>query len=299
MTEIYDIAFLGHYTKDTIVSAQGTRVVDGGAFNYGSHAAVRMGLKVAAITRLAREDFNVVDELKSLGVDVFARTTPRSTCLRLEYPTSNVDERILWITSSAEPFTVSEVKDISSKAFVIGASVRGEVPLDVIDELRKKKTLIAIDLQGFIRVVEKGRFVFQSWPEKEKILAAVDVVKGDAVEAELLTGQGNIRTAAKLIAGFGPKEVVLTHRDGVLVYDSHHYYEAIFHPETLVGRSGRGDTCIASYMARRLDVPPSEATVWAAAVTSLKMEAEGPFRRDIRAVEDLIRKKYSGIHSSP
>ncbi len=95
MNKTYDIAFLGHYTKDTIVSAEGTRVVDGGAFNYGAHAAVRMGLKVAAITRLAREDFHVVDELRALGVDVFARATPRSTCLRLEYPTSNVDERIL------------------------------------------------------------------------------------------------------------------------------------------------------------------------------------------------------------
>ncbi len=202
-----------------------------GAFNYGSHAAVRMGLKVAAITRLAREDFRVVDELRALGVDVFTRVTPRSTCLRLEYPTSNVDERILYITSSAEPFTVSEVRDISSRAFVIGASVRGEVPLDVIEELRKKKTLIAIDLQGFIRVVEKGRFVFQAWPEESKILAAVDVVKGDAVEAELLTGQKDLRTAARLIAGFGPKEVVLTHRDGLVVYDGNHFYEATFHPE--------------------------------------------------------------------
>ena len=202
------------------------RVVDGGAFNYGAHAAVRMGLKVAAITRLAREDFRVVDELRGLGVDVFTRVTPRSTCLRLEYPTSNVDERILYITSSAEPFTVSEVRAISSRAFVIGASVRGEVPLNVIEELRKKKTLIAIDLQGFIRVVEKGRFVFQPWPEESKVLAAVDVVKGDAVEAELLTGQKDLRTAARLIAGFGPKEVVLTHRDGLVVYDGNHFHEA-------------------------------------------------------------------------
>ena len=35
----YDVAFLGHYTKDTILSASGTRVVDGGAFNYGAHVA--------------------------------------------------------------------------------------------------------------------------------------------------------------------------------------------------------------------------------------------------------------------
>lgn len=33
---LYYIAFLGHYTKDTIVTASGTKIVDGGAFNYGS-----------------------------------------------------------------------------------------------------------------------------------------------------------------------------------------------------------------------------------------------------------------------
>ncbi len=290
--QTYDIAFLGHYTKDTIVSAEGVRVVDGGAFNYGSHLAIRMGLRVAAITRLAREDFHVVDELKKLGVDVFAEATPQSTCLRLEYPTSNVDERIIYITSSAGPFAASEVKEISSKAFVIGASVRGEVTLKVIEELRKKDTLISLDLQGFVRLVEDGQFVFKGWPEKRKVLSRVDVVKADAVEAELITGHKDIRRSARILSDFGPKEILLTHQDGVLLYDGSHFYEARFYPEKLVGRSGRGDTCIASYVARRLGAPPSEAIVWAAAVTSLKMEAEGPFRRDIREVEELIHKKY-------
>jgi sugar/nucleoside kinase (ribokinase family) len=289
----YDIAFLGHYTKDTIISAEGTRVVDGGAFNYGSHLAIRMGLKVAAITRLSQEDFHVVEELKKLGVDVFVKATPHSTCLRLEYPTSNVDERILYITSSAGPFTPSEVKEISSRAFVIGASVRGEVSLEVIEALRKKETLISADIQGFIRIARGGILVFEEWAEKEKVLSKVDVLKTDAAEAELLTGQTDIRVAAKMLADFGPKEVVLTHRDGLLVYDGRHFYEAKFYPGKLIGRSGRGDTCIASYVARRLNSPPSEAMIWAAAVTSLKLEAEGPFRRNIREVEKLIQKRYS------
>jgi sugar/nucleoside kinase (ribokinase family) len=185
------------------------------------------------------------------------------------------------------------VKEFSSRAFVVGASVRGEVPLAVIEALREKDALIAIDLQGFIRVVQDGRMVFQDWPEKEKILSQVDVVKTDAVEAEYLTGQKDMRVAAKQIATLGPKEVVLTHRNGVLVYDRVCFYEARFHPERVTGRSGRGDTCIASYMARRLSAPPQEAIIWAAALTSLKMEAEGPFRRDIHDVEALIRKKYS------
>jgi sugar/nucleoside kinase (ribokinase family) len=292
MDMVYDIAFLGHYTKDTIVSAEGRRVVDGGAFNYGSHAAVRMGLKVAAITRLAQEDVKIADELKGLGVAVFAKVTPNSTCLCVEYPSSNVDDRILYVTHSAGPFTVAEVKGIASRVFVVGASVRGEVPFSVIEALRKKDAMIAVDLQGFVRVVHDGRMVFQDWPEKEKVLSQVDTVKTDAVEAEFLTGQRDMRVAARRIADLGPKEVVLTHRDGVLVYDGNRFYEAQFHPDRLTGRSGRGDTCIASYMARRLSAPPHEAVIWAAALTSLKLDAEGPFRRDIREVEALIRKKY-------
>lgn len=290
--QIYDIAFLGHYTKDTIVSAEGTRQVDGGAFNYGSHLAIRMGLRVAAVTRLAQEDFHVVEELKKLGVDVFAQATPQSTCLRLEYPTSNVDERTIYLTSSAGPLTPSEVREITSKAFVIGASVRGEVALEVIEELRKKETILAADVQGFIRVVHEGKLVFEDWPEKKKVLAMVDVLKTDAVEAELLTGKSEIRVAARIIADLGPREVVITHSNGLLVYDGNHFYETNFYPRQLIGRSGRGDTCIGSYVARRLNAPPPQAMIWAAAVTSLKMEAEGPFRRDIREVEELIQKKY-------
>ena len=63
--KFYDIAFIGHYTKDTIVSASGTRIVDGGAFNYGANVAARMGLKVAVVTRLTKEDFHVVEKLNA------------------------------------------------------------------------------------------------------------------------------------------------------------------------------------------------------------------------------------------
>ncbi len=292
--QTYDIAFIGHYTKDTIVSASGTRVVDGGAFNYGAHAAARMGLKVAAVTRLAREDFRVVDELTRLGVDVFARATPKSTCLRLEYPTSNVDERVIYVTSTAGAFTPVEVEALRARAIVIGASMRGEVSLEVVEILGRKDARLAADVQSFVRVARDGKLVPEPWPEKQQVMAHLDVLKADAVEAELLTGETDIKVAAQMIADLGPSEVVLTHRDGVLVYAGGQFHEAGFFPNKLVGRSGRGDTCIAAYTAKRLTAPPAEATVWAAAVASLKMEAEGPFRREIGEVEDLMQRKYSG-----
>jgi len=292
-TKFYDIAFIGHYTKDTIISSAGTRVVDGGAFNYGANIASRMGLKVAAVTRLAKEDFHVVEKLKDLGVDVFAHLSPQSTCLRLEYPTSNLDERVIYVASSAGPFTLAEVKKIQAKAIVIGASMRDEVSLQVIEELAKKKTILAADVQSFIRVNYNGKLVPKEWPERDSILARLDILKTDAVEAGLLFGKCDLYTAAKKMHDLGPREVLITHRDGLLVYADGNFYEEKFLPKEIIGRSGRGDTCIASYTAKRLNASPQEATVWAAAVTSLKMEAEGPFQRNIEEVNNLIQNKYN------
>jgi sugar/nucleoside kinase (ribokinase family) len=288
----YDIALIGHYTKDTIVSASGTRVVDGGAFNYGAHVAARMGLKVAAVTRLAEEDRHVTDELSRLGVDVFARFAHDSTCLRLEYPTSDPDERVIYVTSSAGAFTASEVESLKARGILLGASMRGEIDLTVIKALKNKETLLAADVQGFVRVARDGKLAYEAWPEKREILAYVDVLKTDAVEAEMLTGKSDIVAAARILSDMGPREIVLTHRDGVLVLADGKRYEAGFFPNKLVGRSGRGDTCVAAYLSRRLTDPPDRAVIWAAAVTSLKMEAEGPFRREIGLVEDLIRSRY-------
>ena len=292
MSNPFDIAFLGNYTKDTIVSAAGTRLVDGGAFNYGANAAVQMGLRVAAITRLAREDWRVVEALAALGVEVFAEATPASTCLRLEYPSANPDERVIYVASSAGPFRPAQVAGIEARAFVLGPSFRGEVNLDVIRALAAKGATIAADVQGWVRVVRDGKLAFEAWPEASSFLAQVAILKTDAVEAERLTGEAELHRAARLLAELGPAEIVLTHRDGLLVLADGQFYEAGFYPVELVGRSGRGDTCLAAYTAKRLSATPGEATVWAAALTSLKMEAEGPFRRDIGDVEELIQQRY-------
>jgi sugar/nucleoside kinase (ribokinase family) len=291
--QAYDIAFVGHYTKDTIISSSGTRVVDGGACNYGANVAARMGLRTAVVTRLAEEDSHVFDDLRELGVTVVARATARSTCLRLVYPTTDVDQRTIYVSSSAGPFTPQEVRSLDARAFCIGASMRSEVGLDVIQELAGKRSLLSADIQSFLRVNEDGVLVATSWPDKKKVLAHIDVLKTDAVEAELLTGTHDIREAARIITGFGPDEVVLTHREGLLVLAEGQFFEAAWFPRKLVGRSGRGDTTIAAYVAKRLSSPPSEATVWAAAVASLKMEAEGPLRRPIRDVEELIARRYA------
>ncbi len=284
----FDIAFVGHYTKDTIVTPQETRTVHGGAFRYGAYVAAKMGLKVAVVTRLAREDFEVVEDLARLGVKVLATPTAQSTCLRLVYPTVDPDQRTISVEGDAGAFTVAEVAPVQARVFHIGASVRGEVPLKVIEALAQKRVGISLDVQGFVRINQDGELVYADWPEKAQVLKLVNVLKADGVEAEILTGCKDIKEAATILAEFGPQEIVVTHRDGVLVYAGGHFYEAPFLPKEVRGRTGRGDTCIAAYLGKRLTAPPDEATLWAAALTGLKMEQEGPFRREINEVDALI-----------
>jgi len=284
---MFDIVYVGHYTRDTIIYPHATRTQDGGAFNFGLNVVARMGLRGAVVTCLAREDWRVVHELEQLGVTVFARESQHSTCLDLIYPTDNLDERTIRLKSQADPITVDQVRDLKARAFIIGASVRGEVPTQVVQALAAKKAMLVLDVQGFLRIVQNGTLVSDGWRDRAEIMKLVTILKTDAVEARLLTGEEDRRRAAQKLAAEGPAEVLLTHNGGVLVYHDGTFDVAPLVPKQVRGRSGRGDTCTASYVARRLTAPPSDAVVWAAAVTSLKLENEGPFRREMSEVQSV------------
>ncbi|HEY5759269.1 MAG TPA: PfkB family carbohydrate kinase [Steroidobacter sp.] len=290
----FDFVSVGAYTKDTIVTRSGTRQVHGGGYSYSAHAARLLDQRVGAVTRLAEEDTDSTRLLKESGVEVMVRDSAKSTVMRLEYPTANVDERILTVTDVADPFQVEDVLDVRAEAILISASIRGEASLPVVKAIRDRARLLGVDVQGFVRIVTpEGKLTYQAWPEMSEVLSLVDVLKTDAVEAEFLTGQTDIRVAARKLAGYGPKEIVLTHKDGLLVLANGEYFEQPFRPVELRGRSGRGDTCVGSYLSSRLQASPEQSTKWAAALTSLKLEAEGPIRRTRAEVEDLIRRQYS------
>ncbi len=289
----FDFAFVGHYTKDTIVYPDRTHTQDGGAYFFGASVAVRMGLRVAVVTRLAPQDMASYRPLEELGVTVYATPTPQSTCLRLVYPTADLDQRIIYATGSAGPFTVQEVQHLRSRAVHVGASVRGEVPAEVVRHLKEHAGILSLDVQGYLRTNCNGVLVADDWPGKEEILQHVDVLKADAAEAERLTGTRDLRQAARTMTAWGPAEVLITHSDGLLVLACGDFYHRPFAVDKVRGRSGRGDTCTAAYVAKRLSAPPAQAATWAAAVTSLKLRKEGPFTDSLEAVRALIRARYS------
>jgi len=120
-------------------------------------------------------------------------------------------------------------------------------------------------------------------------LSLVTYLKVDLAEAELLTGQSDLRVAAHQLAAYGPREIMLTESSGVTVLADGRLYQAPFTPRSLAGRTGRGDTCFASYLGMRLMASPDEATRVAAAVTTLKLERPGPWRGSRAEVQQLLQ----------
>lgn len=294
MASRFDFVSIGAYTKDTIVTRSATRYVDGGGYSYSAHAARLAEVSVGAVTRLAAADRKSTDLLRSAGVEVIVHESKHSTLMRLEYPTDNVDERILTVAAVADAFVPTDVAAIEAGAILISPSIRGEVPLAVVEAVRAKTSRVGLDVQGFVRIrTQDGRLAYEAWPEMRQVLGLVDVLKSDAVEGEFLTGERDLHAIARKLASYGPKEIVLTHKDGLLVLANGTTHAQPFLPIELRGRSGRGDTCVGSYLSRRLSAEPADATVWAAALTSLKLEAEGPIRRTRADVEAAIRNRYT------
>jgi sugar/nucleoside kinase (ribokinase family) len=292
--KFYDVIYAGNYTKDTIITPDGIRYVDGGGMNYAAAAGHQLGIHAAVVTRLAEQDKHVVKDIESRGIDCYPIYSPSSTLMTLEYKTHEVDKRNLYVKGIAGTIKPEHLGGLEAHAIVVSPSLRGEVEPEFFEILRRnsKDILLSADVQGFVRVLKGEALVYEPWPDMERVVHNLDILKSDAVEAQYLTGETNIEKAALFFACLGAKEIVLTHSEGVLIHAEGKFHHYPWHSKSMEGRSGRGDTCVGSYVAKRLTLPPAEAGKWSAAATSLKMETLGVFNRSIAEVEELIAHYY-------
>jgi len=285
-----DVCLFGHFAVDKITTVDGkTTPAHGGAVYYGGLNLARQGFRVAVVTRLHKDDFWRLDEIRDAGIEVFATEAPESAGMENIFLSEDRDKRICKSLGFAGPFTAEELPEIDAKLQLVIPICAGEVDLPTLKFIAKRGP-VGLDVQGFVRFAEEEDIVFHDWPEKADGLQYVHYLKADDTEAEVLTGLTDLREAARALAALGPKEVLLTHKKGVLVYAEEEFFTGDFTPSKMIGRTGRGDTCFTTYCARRLSMSPGEAIAYAAAATSLKLEAPGPFNRSM----DELEAKLSG-----
>lgn len=282
-----DILMLGHFAKDEIIVDGVSEVASGGGVYFGSVAAHRLGQDVAVVTRLREEDFPRLEELRRAGIEVIAYPSDQTSGIANFYASENMETRICKPIGFAGAFTLDQIPNIPCKVILITPLMAGEVDLTLLKQLAQRAPL-GMDVQGFVRVRDGDDLIFKMWDDMAEGLKSITYLKVDHAEAQHLTGEIDIDKAARKLASYGPKEIVLTQTSGVTVFANGQFYQAPFTPRSLAGRTGRGDTCFSTYIAMRLNNDPAIATAWAGAVTSIKQETPGPWYGPIEDVRALM-----------
>jgi sugar/nucleoside kinase (ribokinase family) len=246
-----------------------------------------LGVGVVVVTRLHPDDFSLLDELQQEEVQVFAIPALETSGIENIYNSADMERRICKPLGFAGPFQIEDIPNLSAHIYIAASIIAGEIDIALLQSLAQRGP-VALDIQGFVRVRNNGELVFRQWPDMAEGLSHVTYLKVDRAEAELITGQTDLQVAARQLAEYGPREVVVTQSSGVTVFAEGDIFQAPFTPRTLDGRTGRGDTCFATYLGKRLSASPNEACRLAAAVTTLKQEKPGPWKGSLSDVEAIL-----------
>lgn len=285
----FDFLMVGHFAKDRNVVDGVGKTESGGGVYFGGMVARRIGLRVVVVTRLHPEDFSRLDEMKQAGIVVFAAPAPETSGIENTYQSNDMERRVCKPLGFAGAIQIAEIPDVHARLNVIAPIIAGEVDLPLLKWLAARAP-VALDIQGFVRVRDGNKLVFRQWNQMAEGLKHVTYLKVDRAEAELLAGETDLEIAARKLRAYGPKEIVLTQSSGVTVFADGEIHTAPFMPRSLAGRTGRGDTCFASYLGKRLSASPADACRFAAAVTTLKQEKPGPWNGTLEQVKALLEK---------
>lgn len=275
-----DICCIGHITLDKIITPKQTIYMPGGTSYYFSHGISHLNdwKNYKLVTSLAPSEYSSVDELTGKGLNIEIIPSKKTVYFENSYGI-NQNNRTQRVLAKADPFTVEKIQHIEAKIFHLGSLLSDDFSLDVIKYL-SKKGILSVDAQGYLREV-RGENVYPiDWCEKKEALKYVHILKVNEHEAKVLTGLDDYQAAARQLAEWGVKEVLLTlGSEGSIIYaENSFYYIPAYPPKEVVDATGCGDTYMLGYLyMRNKGVSYEEAGCFAAALSTVKLEKSGPF----------------------
>lgn len=290
-----DICCIGHITLDKIVTPRNTVYMPGGTsfyFSYGINQLPRT-ISYQLVTKLGNSEMKIVDKMRQAGIDVFARPCHHTVFFENKYDIdqNNRTQRVL---AKADPFTIEDLKDVEARVYHLGALLADDFSQEIVEYL-SHKGLISIDVQGYLRRVIDQEVYPIDWKDKKKILQYTDIIKVNEQEMDVVTGTDNPIEAAKLLAKWGVKEVVITLGSyGSLVYAHGHFYKIpAYQPKEIVDATGCGDTYSTGYLYSRMQgASYKEAGEFAAAMCTMKLEHSGPFDKHLEDIQETIKEHH-------
>lgn len=286
------ICCIGHITHDKIITPQSERHMPGGTSYYFAHAMYHLnGAKgFRLVTSIGPDDMASVNELRQMGVAVDVIPSRHTVFFENKYG-ANQNNRTQRVLAKADPFTAESLRNLKASIYHLGSLLADDFSLDVIRSL-DGRGVVSVDAQGYLREVRGNEVFAVDWPWKREALRHIDVLKVNEYEMDVLTGQNEAHDAALQLAEWGVKEVCVTLGDfGSVVLENDHFYDIpAYPPKAVVDATGCGDTYSTGYLyMRSRGADPGEAGQFAAAMSTLKLEAPGPFSATEDDIWKLIR----------
>ena len=285
---MHDLCCIGHITLDKIVTPKNTVHMAGGTAFYFSHAIKHFNdIDYTLITALAESEMKEVDRLRSEGIDVAVMPSKHSVYFENIYG-ENQDNRTQRVLAKADPFTIDYLKEVEAKIFHLGSLLADDFSLDVVKYMANKG-FVSADSQGYLREVRDKNVYATDWVGKEEALKYIHFLKANELEMVALTGYSDVASAAKQLYTWGVKEVLITLGSlGSVIYDGQAFHKIpAYKPREVVDATGCGDTYMTGYLYQRAKgAGIEEAGCFAAAMSTIKIEASGPFSG---TKEDVIR----------
>jgi sugar/nucleoside kinase (ribokinase family) len=292
----YDITFIGHMCYDEVIPFGGAPIVaPGSAVLCGAMVAARVGKKVAAVVKMSPDEEAILKPMQEVGVDTYLIPAEVTTYSRVLHESENVDERKITLVRTAGLISIEDVPQLESRFVHLAGISDSEFDMALMKGLKDRGYSLSTDMQSFVRQITPvtHEINFGDVQDKKEIIGLMDKVKLDIVEARVLTGTDDLEQAALIVEKWGCPEIMITHSKGVLARVNGVTYYEKFSNNSVVGRTGRGDTTFAAYLSRRLEHDVAESLKFAAALVSIKMETYGPFQGTLEDVMARIREKHS------
>jgi len=273
----FDIVLAGPVASDLVV-AEGveTRLTGGGAW-YGAFPLLTLGLRVGILARVARRDDHLLEPLRRGGARVMRVEAFETSGIRNDYGDESMETRTCTVLGCASALLPEDIPALSTRLFYVSPLMRGEIPVETLRHLAASAPC-SVDLQGYIRYRSGDRLPGGPFEPLPELLSLARYVKADEAEARLAVGTGDPSVAGPRLLAFGPREALITGPGRATVVCGEGLFEEPIEPGTGAGRTGRGDTCMATYVGARLTGRPvAEALRLAARVTTRKMEVPGPY----------------------
>ena len=239
-----DIVTIGNLSIDSIKTVK-TKIesIPGGAAGASACAASLNNCKVGIVSKVGVDFLPYLEELKKYNIDLDGVRTcnGKTTKFHLTYNKNfdliNIEE--IW--GSSTDLNISEIPKKYKNAKCFHICPNSPVLHSLFLDLKKKNVLMSLD----------PHMLYEHELAK-KMLSKFDIVTPNETEAYRMTKEKRPWKAARLLAAYGPKIVVIKRGNkGAFVYEKekNEYYDVLAFKANVIDTTGCGDAWIGAFLS--------------------------------------------------